>query len=199
MQPHCIYSSWLWSCSQRIYCRIFTHHPHVSTLCLPNITTHMWWDLPGLPFRICILQVIKDWRWECPGKETTQYTLEDQRVKCVPFSIGPGRTLYVCTYVCVCVHMYNFSLYEQLHSQELQWDCMSTSSHFKSEEPKPNFYSGSSYGAREHCYMQAPHTCTRQCIHRHAHITLTHTHTCIHWHVTHTHTQGERSHTGLMY
>ena len=36
---------------------------------LPAWCHHTWSNFPGLPLHNCILQVIKDWRWEQPGNK----------------------------------------------------------------------------------------------------------------------------------
>jgi len=38
------------------------HHPHVSTLCLPDITAREHIS-QAFPLHICILQTIEYWRW----------------------------------------------------------------------------------------------------------------------------------------
>jgi len=44
--------------------------PCVSTLCPPDVTVHDQIS-QAFPLHICILAVIKDWRWEWPGNEAT--------------------------------------------------------------------------------------------------------------------------------
>ena len=46
--------------------------PHVSTLCLPDVTTRVT-KSPGLPLHICRLQAIEYWRWEQPGNEAIRW------------------------------------------------------------------------------------------------------------------------------
>ena len=64
------------------------HHPLcVYTLCLHDVTSR---DQISQAFNlhICILQVIKDWRWEHPGKEAM--LLECKVWNCTLQSASPG-------------------------------------------------------------------------------------------------------------
>jgi len=67
---------------------LFGTVPCVSTLCLPDVTTCDQVSQAFLP-RTCILQVIKHWRWEGPGKEANVQETEEATRE------GPmKRTLY---------------------------------------------------------------------------------------------------------
>ena len=65
--------------------------PRVSTICLSDITTCDQIS-QAFPLRICILQVIKEWRWERPGNT----------VRCC---------MCVCQWECVCVMRASLCVY----------------------------------------------------------------------------------------
>ena len=71
--------------------RVFVGHcPHVSTLCLPDVTTHDQLS-QAFPLCICILQVIKYWRWERTGNEARWW----QQLTSLATS-GDGGTPFLC-------------------------------------------------------------------------------------------------------
>ena len=47
--------------------------PHMSTICLPDVGAHGQIS-QSFPLCICILQVIKYWKWEWPGNKVIQIT-----------------------------------------------------------------------------------------------------------------------------
>jgi len=63
-------SPFLYYQSQQLEARVLAKQ---RPLRLPSVylMAPLWPNLPHLPLRICILQAIKDWRWERPGNEAT--------------------------------------------------------------------------------------------------------------------------------
>ena len=62
------------------------------TPCVYPLSTwhhHLWPDLSGLPLHVCILQMIKDWRWEWRGDEANNHGF-------APTTCG-AFLLHICT------------------------------------------------------------------------------------------------------
>ena len=63
----------------------------MSTFCLPNVTACDQIS-QAFPLNICILQAIKEWKWEWPGKEANIHTNKPYQVGSCTSSLSNFKT-----------------------------------------------------------------------------------------------------------